>query len=180
MDRLASKRPSPALVLSMITLFVALTSTAGALSGTGKVQRGDLAKHSVTARALAPGAVKKRALTNRSVTTRKLANDAVTEPKLAHFSVGAFALGDTTTVSAPIPDVDTVEGNPTWTTSPVVPAVCPPGSTLLGGGVSIADGSTFHQVAVQTSAPAGDRWEGAISTNTGGTAQGRVYAICLL
>ncbi len=106
MERLASKRPSPSLVLSMVTLFVALTSTAGALSGTGKVQRGDLAKHSVTARALAPGAVKKRALANQSVTTRKLANDAVTERKLAHFSVGAFALGDTTTVSAPIVDAD--------------------------------------------------------------------------
>ncbi len=180
MERLASKRPSPSLVLSMVTLFIALTSTAGALSGTGKVQRGDLAKNSVTARALAPGSVTRRALANRSVTARKLANDAVTESKLAHFSVGAAALGDTTTVSAPIPDADTVEGNPTWTSSPTVAAVCPIGSTLLGGGVSIADGSTFHQVAVNTSAPLGDRWQGAISTNTGGAATARVYAICLL
>ncbi len=179
MDRLASKRPSPSLVLSMITLFVALTSTAGALSGTGNVQRGDLAKHSVTARALAPGAVKKRALANRSVTTRKLATDAVTEPKLAHFSVGAFALGDTTTVSAPIVDADPTANDFAWTSSSKAVAVCPSGSTLLGGGVSIGT-STFQKAFVQTSAPIGDRWEGVISTDTGGASPGVVYATCLL
>lgn len=180
MQRSASRRPSPALVLSMVTLFVAITSTAGALPGRHLVDRGDLAKGVVTSRALARGAVKARAIAPRAVTGSKLANHAVSEEKLARFSVGAFALGDTTVVSAPIPDTDTSEGNPTWTVSPPVAAVCPGGSTLLGGGVSITDGSTFHQAAVQTSAPSGDRWEGAISTNTGGTAPGQVYAICLL
>lgn len=179
MKRLAWK-PSPSLVLSMVTLFVAITSTATALPGTKTVKRGDLAKGAVSARALARGAVKARAIAPRAVTRKKLANDAVVSRTLAPFSVGAFAFGDTTTISAPIPDTDTVEANPNWTTSPIVSAVCPSGSTLLGGGVSIADSSTFHQVAVQTSAPNGDRWQGAISTNTGGAAPGTVYAICLL
>ena len=105
MERLG-KRPSPALVLSFITLLLALTSSAGALSGKGKVQRGDLAKNSVTARALAAGAVKSRALAKKSVTSKKLANDSVTQAKLAHFAVGAASLGDTTVVTAPIPDTD--------------------------------------------------------------------------
>jgi hypothetical protein len=182
MECLASKRPSPALVLSMVTLLLAITSTAGALPGKDLVKKGDIAKGAVTARALAGGAVKAKAIAPRAVTSKKLANDAIVERTLAPFSVGAFALGDTTTVSAPIPDNDALPapGNTEWTTSPAVVAVCPSGSILLGGGVSIADGSTAHQAAVETTAPNGDRWQGAISTNTGGSAPGTVYAICLL
>jgi hypothetical protein len=182
MQRSASKRPSPALVLSMITLFVALTSTAGALPGRHSIDSGDLEKGAVTSRALAKGAVKARAIAPRAVTSGKLANHAVVENKLARFSVGAFALGDTATISAPISDNDLLPGpgNTVWTTSQTVEAVCPSGTTLLGGGVSISDGSTSHEAAVQTSAPSTDRWLGAIATNAGGAAPGRVYAICLL
>ncbi|MGH2982342.1 MAG: hypothetical protein ACRDKV_09915, partial [Solirubrobacterales bacterium] len=134
MNRPPSKRPSPALVLSIITLFVALTTTAGALPGKRTVKKGDIARGAVTKRALARGAVKARAIAPRAVTKRKLANDAVVRRTLAPFSVGAFALGSTTTVSAPIPDNDSLPGpgNTEWTTSPTVAAVCPSGSTLLG------------------------------------------------
>jgi hypothetical protein len=179
MERLASKRPSPSLVLSMITLFVAITSTAGALPGENLVRKGDIAKHAVTARALARGAVKARAIASKAVTSKKLASDAVVQRTLAPFSVGASALGDTTTISAPIVDPDPTAADFNWTTSPTVSAVCPAGSTLLGGGVSIT-GSSTNSVAVQTTVPNSDRWQGAISTNTGGAASGRVYAICLL
>lgn len=180
MQRLASQRPSPSLVLSLVTLFVAITSTAIALPGRNLVKRGDIANGAVTARALSRGAVKARAIAPRAVTAEKLANDAVVERTLAPDSVGAFALGNTTTVSAPIPDTDAIADNIDWTTSPTVVATCPPGSSLLGGGVSIADSSAHHLAAVQTSAPNADRWQGAIATNTGGAAPGRVYAICLL
>ena len=178
MQRSASRRPSPALVLSMITLFVAITSTAGALPGRHLVDRGDLAKGVVTSRALARGAVKAKAIAPRAVTGSKLANHAVTDGKLDQFSVGAFALGDTTTVSAPIPDTDPIPDD-VWTTSPTAFAVCPSGSTLLGGGVSITS-SSRHRAFVQTSAPSTDRWEGTISTDTAGSSPGQVYAICLL
>jgi hypothetical protein len=165
----------------MITLFVAITSTAGALPGRNLVEKGDIAKGAVTKRALAKGAVKQRAIAKGAVTSGKIANDAVVARTLAPFSVGASALGDRTTVSAPIPDSDSgSEGDPFWTSSPTVVAACPSGSALLGGGVSITDGSMFHQAAVQTSAPNADRWIGAISTNTNRAAPGRVYAICLL
>jgi hypothetical protein len=179
MKRSAPKRPSPSLVLSMITLFVALTSTAGALPGRNLVEKGDIAKRAVTARALAPGAVKARAIAKKAVTRSKLANDAVTRRSLAPFSVGAFALGDTMTVSALIPDSDPTANDFAWTTSPTAVAVCPSGSTLLGGGISIAT-STFQRAFVQSSAPGADRWEGVISTDTGGASPGRVFAICLL
>jgi hypothetical protein len=163
----------------MITLFVAITSTAGALPGRHSIDSRDLEKGAITSRALAKGAVKARAIAPRAVTSKKLANHAVVEDKLARFSVGAFALGNTATISAPIPDQD-ASHDLNWTTSPTVEAVCPAGTMLLGGGVSITDGSAFHEAAVQTSAPSTDRWLGAIATNTGGTAPGRVYAICLL
>jgi hypothetical protein len=180
MKRLASQRPSPSLVLSMITLFVAITSTAGALPGRNLVEKGDIAKGAVTKRALAKGAVKQRAIAKGAVTSGKIANDAVVARTLAPSAVGASALGETTTVSAPIPDADVVPDNIDWTTSPIVVAACPPGNVLLGGGVAINDNSPRHQAAVQTSAPGAGRWQGAITTNTGGAAPGRVYAICLL
>ena len=179
MQRSASRRPSPALVLSMITLFVAITSTAGALPGRHLVEKGDIARGAVTSRALARGAVKGRAIAPRAVTSKKLANDAVTSGKLAPFSVGAFALGDTTTVSASITDADPTANDFAWTTSPSAVAVCPSDGTLLGGGVAITT-STFHRAFIQTSAPGANRWEGTISTDTGGASPGQVYAICLL
>jgi hypothetical protein len=122
--------------------------------------------------------VKARAIARKAVTNAKLANHAVTKRSLAGSSVGAFALGDTTTVSAPIPDVD-ASHDLNWTTSPTEVAVCPSNGVLLGGGVSITT-STFHEAFIQTSAPNGDRWEGMISTNTGGASPGQVYAVCLL
>jgi hypothetical protein len=48
MNRLASKRPSPALVLSVIAVLIALGGQAGALPGKHSVGRGDLAKGAVT------------------------------------------------------------------------------------------------------------------------------------
>jgi hypothetical protein len=179
MKRLTSQRPSPSLVLSMITLFVAITSTAGALPGRNLVEKGDIAKGAVTKRALARGAVNTKAIRKGAVTSPKIANEAVVERTLAPSSVGASALGDTATVPAPIVDNDPIAGNLDWTTSPSAAAACPPGSALLGGGVSITNGVN-NRVFVQTSAPTADRWEGAISTDTGGTSSGRVYAICLL
>ena len=171
-------RPSPSLVLSLFTLFIALTTTAVALPGRNLVEKGDIAKGAVKARDLAPGSVKSRAIRKKAVTGAKLANHAVTKRSLAASSVGAFALGDTTTVSAPIVDVDAIPDD-VWTTSATAVAVCPPGGTLLGGGVAIA-GSSRHRAFVQTSAPNGDRWEGTISTDTAGASPGQVYAVCLL
>jgi len=175
----AWKRPSPSLVLSMITLFVALTSTAGALPGSGKVERGDIAKGAVTKRSLARGAVTSKAIKARAVTKRKLANDSVIGRTLAPFSVGSAAVGDTTVVSAPLSDTDAVADNFTFSSSGQSAAACPPGSTLLGGGISIAS-SGNRRAFVQTSAPNGDRWLGEMATDTGGTSSGTVYAVCLL
>jgi hypothetical protein len=180
MNKPTRNRPSPSLVLSVITLFVALTSTAGALPGSHVVRRGDIAKGAVTTKALAKGAVKRRAIARGAVTSGKLANDSVTSRSLAPASVGAFALGDTQVVSGSIPDADSaVDFN--WTRSPTGEAVCTPGTVLVGGGVAIsASGSA--RAFVQTSAPSStnDRWLGTISTDTGGATPGHVYAVCLL
>ena len=52
MKRLASKRPSPALVLSVIAVLIALGGQAGALPGKHSVGKGDIAKGAVTSRSL--------------------------------------------------------------------------------------------------------------------------------
>ncbi len=125
MNRLAPTRPSPALVLSLITLFIAITSTAGALPGRGLVKKGDIARNAVTSSDLARGAVRARAIAKHAVTRKKLARHAVVSRTLAPESVGAFALGDTVTASAPISDADTTPPpDGAWTASATVAAPC--------------------------------------------------------
>jgi hypothetical protein len=66
------KRPSPALVISVIALFVAL----------GSVSYAALGKNSVKAKNLHKNAVTTKKIKNNAVTTAKIANGAVTQAKL--------------------------------------------------------------------------------------------------
>jgi hypothetical protein len=178
MKRLASK-PSPSLVLSIIAVLIALGGQAGALPGKHSVGKGDLAKGAVTAFSLAPGAVKAKALARHAVTNHAIATNAVTDRTIAPFSVGGLDLGSVTGDVAIIPDTDPIADDGHWTSSPTVSAGCPGDGVLLAGGVVIRD-SIFHSAFVQTSGPRNLRWEGVISTDTGGASPGMVYAMCLL
>ncbi len=72
-------RPSPALVIASIALFVALAGGAWAVS--------HAPKNSVTAKSIKNGAVKTKKIKDEAVTTEKLADDAVTTQKLADDAV---------------------------------------------------------------------------------------------
>jgi hypothetical protein len=78
------KRPSPALLISIIALVLAATGVAGALPGKKSVDKNDLKK----------SVVKTKTIQNSAVTTAKLANGSVTQAKLDSDSRGqavAFA-----------------------------------------------------------------------------------------
>jgi hypothetical protein len=84
MERM-KKHMSPALVISCVALFVALS---------GSVYAAGLAKNSVKAKNIAKGAVTNPKLKNGAVTAKKLANNSVIGSKIANEAVGASKLGD--------------------------------------------------------------------------------------
>lgn len=76
------KLPSPALMLSIVALFVALGGTATALSGKWSVKRDDIA----------PKAVGTKQIADRSVTAHKIHGAAVRSTQIADQAVGAWKL----------------------------------------------------------------------------------------
>ncbi|MCB0831103.1 MAG: hypothetical protein KDB54_12330 [Solirubrobacterales bacterium] len=102
--------PSPALILSMLALFVALGGTATALKGKWSVKRDDIA----------PKAVGTKQIGDRSVTAHKLHADSVRTTQISDKAVGpwklrlgsaAVALGEASTTSKTPVDL----GGPTAT-----------------------------------------------------------------
>jgi hypothetical protein len=197
--------PSPALVVALIALSVALAGHAGAFRGGGHhqlVRKGDIAPGAVTARALgkgvvhagalATGAVHPRALAAGSVGAVALAGgavgppaiapDAVTRAALAPGSVYGGALGEVSFHSAPIPDLDTDAHNGEWTSSDTVTAGCGNGERVISGGVAFGNPGD-RQVATIESAPfvngAAQGWTGQITTDSGGGASAEVVVLCL-
>ncbi|MEK6251529.1 MAG: hypothetical protein AABM43_06225 [Actinomycetota bacterium] len=165
MKRLASRRPSPSFVLSVIAVLIALGGQAGALPGKHSVGKGDLAKGAVTAVSLAPGAVTDRAIAKRAIHGSAIASKAIKARMLAPGSVDAGALGSTTVVQAQIPDRDTAVDS-TYTSSGATLA-CPGGQQLLSGGVQ----TVLDRILMTSSRPGAnaDRWEGAVASDAGGT-----------
>jgi hypothetical protein len=164
MKRLASMRPSPSLVLSVIAVLIALGGQAGALPGKHSVGKGDIARGAVTSRSLATGAVTDRAIAKRTIHGSAIASKAIKSRMLAPGSVDSRALGPVTVVETQIPDLDTAVDS-TYTRSGASLA-CPGGQRLLSGGVrSFAD-----RVLMVSSRPGAnaDRWEGAIASDAGG------------
>ncbi len=114
MRKLRFNRPSPAMVVAVLALFVALGGTAAAVKiGSNKIKRGavkrskihntavnaaklangavdkdKLAKHAVSSSKLGQGAVKTGKLADGAVTTEKIADDAVTGAKVDDGSLG--------------------------------------------------------------------------------------------
>lgn len=86
-------RPSPALVIAVIALFVALSGSALALSR-GEVKTRNLARGAVTAPKIKGKAVKAGKIARRGVKAGKIAPGAVRTPKIQDGAVTAAKLAD--------------------------------------------------------------------------------------
>lgn len=187
----------------LVALAVSLSGVAGAVSSGGRlVHKGDLARGAVTAKALALGAVHARAIAGSAVTTPKLAKDAVnrrvlkkgsvtpraiaasavTAGAIAPGSVYGGALGKRTLHVATMKDLDQVAENGTWTAGDTASALCGPGEALIGTGFAMTQPGnrevTWLQ-ALPVLSGTGDSVSGRFASNSGGTAEGEVIAICL-
>lgn len=182
------RRPSVGTVLGFTALIVAVVGTASATPSRTIIRKGDLAKGSVTAKAIAKGAVKAKALSKGAVTQKAvgkgsigdsaLSSNAVTAAALSPGSVYGGALGTAVTHSSPITDIDTLSESSTWTPSGSVVAQCAPGERVISGGVVVtAPGN--GRVAIIQSASTDSGWVGQITSDANGAAKAEVQVLCL-
>jgi hypothetical protein len=90
-------RPSPAIVISCLALFLALTGSAFAVSGSvrsaqivnGTIRTADLGKDSVRSAKIANGSVNATDLAEASVGSREIAKDAVASEEIAENAVAS-------------------------------------------------------------------------------------------
>jgi hypothetical protein len=126
MQTIWRRRPSPAALIALLALFVALGGSAYAVKlGKNSVRTKNIRNGAVTEAKLGNGAVTEAKLGNGAVTEAKLGNGAVTKTKIAAGAVGAESVRDVVVRSAskPLPDGSNV----------LVTASCAPGERLTGG-----------------------------------------------
>lgn len=133
------RMPSPAMLVAVVALFVALGGSALAVTAAknsvksksiknGQVKTKDLANAAVNAQKLADAAVGTAKLTDNAVSTQKLADGSVTTPKLADGAVATDKIADNAVSTAKIAD-DSV-------TTAKIPQSAVTGVKLANGSVS--------------------------------------------
>lgn len=183
-----SFRISPALVISCVALFLALTGSALAVG---------IAKNSVRSAQIVDGTVRTVDLRDSAVTTPKIADSAVTTPKIAESAVDSSKVADESLTIADLGDNSvgpgeivadsvgsselgpvTVRTNSTTVAKGAngsVSADCAAGEQVLGGG-----GQPGHFGTEMTSSrPQGNGWLYQAVNNTGGAETITAYAVCL-
>lgn len=183
-----SFRISPALVISCVALFLALTGSALAVG---------IAKNSVRSAQIVDGTVRTVDLRDSAVTTPKIADAAVSTPKIAESAVDSSKVADESLTIADLGDNSVGPGEIVANSvgsSELGPVVVRTNSTTLAkgasGGVS-ADCAAGEQVLsgggqpghfgteMTSSKPQGNGWLYQAVNNTGGTETITAYAVCL-
>ncbi len=194
-----SFRPSPAILISCLALFLALTGSAFAVG---------IAKNSVRSAQIVNGTVRTVDLHNAAVTTPKiapaavgseqLAEDAVSSPKVADGSLTGADIADGSLTGADIADASlsgadiapnairatqlgtvTERNNSTAIKAGQVGSVtvnCEPGEQIVSGG---GQPSVFG-VEMTTTRPSNNGWLYQAKNNTGSDQTITAYALCLV
>lgn len=189
-------RPSPALIVALLALFVSIGGVGYAASKIGTndiknqaVTKPKIAKKAVTTGRIADQAVTERTLRDQAVTTNKIADLAVTNGKLADLAVTNGKL-DIDSVSAANIQDSAVRASELGSTTQAVgglqaiaaggtgeqTATCPAGTQVLSGG-GFANSFQVHLV---TSFQSGNGWHVAYQNTDGANAHSiEAIAVCL-
>jgi hypothetical protein len=179
-------RPSPAMVVAFIALFVAIGGSSYAVTR--------LPAKSVGAKQLRKGAVRTANLANGAVTGQKIKDGSLGAADLRPSSLAgmtvagathagaAGALDRVTYVSAPggvpaAPPPDSMGNQPTVTSG--ASATCPAGTFAIGGGVGVTD-NTQTSVVDSFPEPGGRAWTARVDNSDPGAAHAfTVVAVCI-
>ncbi|HEX5983870.1 MAG TPA: hypothetical protein VFY69_06665 [Solirubrobacterales bacterium] len=158
-------------VIACVALFVALGGSvyaAGKINGK-QVKRSSLPGNRIKPKTIQPNRIKPKTLTGRQVRANSLTGAQINEKTLVGVSAAALADVQYQVTTATLPN----DGRPGRAT-----ANCPPGTHVIGGGVSV---SNDNQVNVNSNGPSplltgwtatANSWWGSASTMT-------VTAICI-
>lgn len=148
-------RPTPAMVVALIALFVAMGGIGYAAA---KIGSKDIKVNAVKSRHIANGAVTKKAIHRGAVVGVKIANGTVTGRKLASNSIRASKLAGT------VDGLNSVNVPANATASTTV--TCPAGGQALSGGFSTPQNG---QIRVTRMRRSGDNTWSFAFRNTSGT-----------
>ena len=173
-------RPSPAMVVAFIALFVAIGGSSYAVTRlpSGSVGSKQLKKNAVTG-----AKVKNRSLTVADIKVASLAGvaSAVSAASATHANA-AGGLDKITYINAPsgvpaAPPPDAAGNQPS--TIAGASATCPPGTYAIAGGVGVDD-NTNTSVVDSFPEPGGHAWTARVDNNDPGAAHGfTVVAVCV-
>lgn len=174
-----SFRPSPAVVISCLALFLALTGSAFAVGIAknsvrsaqivdGTVRNVDLHDGLIGSSKISPAAVGETQLAENAVTSSKVADQSLTGADIAPDSIRATQLGTITqrNISA------TIAAGKTGSVS----ANCEPGEQIISGG---GQPSVFG-IEMTTTRPSGNGWLYQAKNNTGSDQTITAFALCLV
>jgi hypothetical protein len=197
-----SRRPSAALVISVIALIVSLggTAYAGGLLPDNSVGNKELRNKSVGTAKLRNGAVTNRKLRNGAITIRKLSKHLVVpRARFATAAAAAFTAGHASTADSAthagsadtagaLTGVNIIRSGPTSSpnnTLVFAEANCPPGQFPVGGGVWTSATKVGNQsinsswpTRQNPADPEPNAWGAWVNNTSGGTQSFNVYAIC--
>lgn len=183
-----SYRPSPALIISCVALFLALSGSALAVGIAknsvrsaqivdGSVRTVDLRDNAVNAQKIAPDAVGSEEIAENAIESPEVAPESLTASDLGDNSVGAGELQANSVGSSELGAV-TLRSNSTTVAKGAPGSVsvsCAAGEQVLSGG-----GQPGHFGTEMTSSrPQDNGWLYQAVNNTGGQETITVFALCL-
>jgi hypothetical protein len=154
MRTLIHRRPSPAMIVSLIALFVSMGGIGYAASRIGSHE---IKKNAVKSRHIKNGDVTKRDLHRAAVVTVKLADRAVTRSKLVDNAVAASKLAATVDGLNSL----NVPANDTASTT----VSCPAGGQAISGGYSTPQSGQVEVTRMRRNSDAS--WSFAFRNNSG-------------
>jgi len=183
MRRISSRRPSPALVISMIALFVAIGGTAFAAIGQNTIgtkqvkpnslNSGDVKNDSLRGADILESSLvlPSTAIAADTIGSSEVKADSLTAGDLAANSVGASELGSLTVrdVTITIPANTTNSGT----------AACLDTEQLISGGGNFVTSPPPTGAALDSSTPVGNTWVARARNPTATPTDFKVRALCL-
>lgn len=194
-----SFRPSPAIVISCLALFLALTGSAFAVGiaknsvrsaqiVNGTIRAVDVRDNAINAQKIAPDAVGNEELAENAVESAQVAPDSLTASDLGAASVGTSEVADHSLTGVDIAP-DSIRATQLGTitqrniSAPIaagktgsVSASCEPGEQIISGG---GQPSVFG-VEMTSTRPSGNGWLYQAKNNTGSDQTITAFALCLV
>jgi hypothetical protein len=108
MTRIRNFRPSPAMVVALVALSVALAGTASALPGRNRVKRDDIARNAVRSSDIRKNAVRTRHIKKRQVTRSRIAKRSIDSALVADDALTGEDVLESSL--SKVPDADKLDG----------------------------------------------------------------------